>query len=401
MRPISLQSSELHQRPHEVFAWMRREQPVHRGRLGRRDVYFIARYADVEAVLGGDRLVKDPAHTALGARARRMIPLPSMLDRLMTSMITSDDPEHRRLRRLVSRAFTPRTVADLEPAMEATARRLVDDLARRGTADLVESFALPFPVHVITELVGVPPEDRPRFRRWVHGIMRPPGLFGVVPILASMWRFTRYLRRLIERKRREPGPDLFSALVHVQDASDRLSEDELVAMAFLLLTAGHETTVSLIANGTLALLDNPDELERLRGHPELMPTAIEELLRYDGPVLTSDPYYARDAFTLHGVTIPAGATVLPAVLSANRDDAVFARPDALDLARTPNRHLSFGKGLHYCLGAPLARAEAKIAFTALLAAAPSLRLAVARDRVRRRNALFLNRLEALPVTLGA
>ncbi len=380
---------------------MRREQPVHRGRLGRRDVYFVARYADVEALLGGDRLVKDPAHSALGARGRRMIPLPSFLDRLMTSMITSDDPEHRRLRRLVSKAFTPRTVADLEPAMEATARRLIDDLARRGTGDLIESFALPFPVHVITELVGVPPEDRPGFQRWVHGIMRPPGLLGAVPILASMWRFTRYLRRLIERKRRDPGPDLFSALVHVQDDSDRLSEDELVAMGFLLLTAGHETTVSLIANGTLALLDHPAELERLRARPELMPTAIEELLRYDGPVLTSDPYYARDAFTLHGVTIPAGATVLPAVLSANRDDAVFTRPDALDLARTPNRHLSLGKGLHYCLGAPLARAEAKIAFAALLAAAPSLRLAAARDRIRRRNALFLNRLEALPVTLGA
>jgi cytochrome P450 PksS len=400
IKPVSLQSADLHERPHEIFAWMRREQPVHRGRLGRRDLYFVSRYADVEALLGGDQVVKDPAHSSLGPRARRMLEMPSFLDRLMTSMITSDDPEHRRLRRLVAKAFTPRTIAELEPAMEATARRLVAALARRGGGDLIEAFALPFPVHVITELVGVPVDDRPRFQRWIHGIVRRPGVLSMLPTFASIWSFVRYLRQLIERKRREPADDLFSALVHVQDQSDRLSEDELVAMAFLLLTAGHETTVSLIANGTLALLDHPDELERLRAHPELMPSAIEEFLRYDGPLLTSDPYYARETFTLHDVVIPAGATVLPAVMSANRDEAVFERPDALDLGRTPNRHLTFGKGLHHCIGAPLARLEARIAFTVLLAAAPTLRLASARERIRHRHALFLNRLEALPVTLA-
>lgn len=400
MNRISLNGSELHERAHEIFARMRREEPVHRGRLGwRTDVYFVTRYADVEALLGDDRLVKDPTHSTLGPRGRRMIRVPGFLEMLVRSMITSDDPEHRRLRRLVAKAFTPRAIADLEPAMTATAQRLVGDLVRRGGGDLIEAFALPFPVHVITEMVGVPGEDRGRFQRWIHAIMQPPGVLAMFRILPAIRNFTRYLRELAARKRRDPGPDIFSALVQAQDEHDRLSEDESVAMGFLLLSAGHETTVSLIANGVLALIDHPGELERLRGQPGLMSTAIEELLRFDGPVLTSDPYYARETFTLHGVTIPAGATVLPAVLSANRDEAVFERPDQLDLGRSPNRHLAFGKGLHHCIGAPLARLEAKIALTSLLAAAPSLRLAVPRDRIRHRNMLFLNRLAALPVEL--
>lgn len=400
MNPIDLQSPALHERPHEIFARMRREDPVHRGRVGSTPVYLVARHADVEALLTDERLVKDPRNTALPG-ARRMIPLPAFLERTLTSMITSDDPTHRRLRRLVARAFTPRAVADLEPAMTATTRRLVDAAVREGAVDLIEAYALPFPVQVITELIGVPERDRARFQRWVHGIIRPPGLLATAQILASMWRFIRYLRGLIALRRAEPAQDLFSALVHVEDASDRLGDDELVAMAFLLLTAGHETSVSLIANGTLALIDHPEQQARLRAQPELLPTAIEELLRYDGPTLTSDPYYARDGFTLHGVEIPAGAAVLPAVLSANRDEAAFDRPDALDLGRAPNRHLAFGKGLHHCIGAPLARLSARVAFTSLLAAAPQIALAVPRDRVRRRNTLFLNRLAALPVRLRA
>jgi cytochrome P450 len=275
----------------------------------------------------------------------------------MTSMISVDDPDHRRLRRLVAKAFTPKTIADLAPAMEQVAARQLQRLTESRRGDLIAAFALPFPVHVITELVGVPEADRPRFQRWVHDITHAPGLVAIFKILPAIWRFTRYIAQLAADKRRRPGPDLLSGLVHIEDSGERISDDELVAMVFLLLTAGHETTVSLIANGTLALLQHPDQLADLRARPKRLDLAIEELLRFDGPLLTTDPYYARDAITLDGELIPAGAVVLPAVLSANRDESVFHDPDRLDLTRTPNKHLAFGKGLHHCIGAPLARLE--------------------------------------------
>lgn len=400
MKPLDLQSPELHNNAHAVFKRLRERGPVARARFNRRGVYLVTRYADVDALLAGDRLVKDPANTTLGPGAPRIIDLPGPLKKLMTSMISVDDPDHRRLRRLVAKAFTPKTIADLAPAMEQVAARQLQRLTEARRGDLIAAFALPFPVHVITELVGVPETDRPRFQRWVHDITHAPGLVAIFKILPAIWRFTRYIAQLAADKRRRPGPDLLSGLVHIEDSGERISDDELVAMVFLLLTAGHETTVSLIANGTLALLQHPDQLADLRARPERLDLAVEELLRFDGPLLTTDPYYAREAFTLHGEAIPAGAVVLPAVLSANRDESVFRDPDRLDLTRTPNKHLAFGKGLHHCIGAPLARLEAKIALRLLLEAAPQLRLAAAPARHRYRSAAFLHRLEALPVELG-
>lgn len=233
----------------------------------------------------------------------------------------------------------------------------------------------------------------------VRGVVRPPSALSMVQMVVSLWRFIGYLRSLIARKREKPEEDLLSMLVEAKDGEERLSEDELLSMAFLLLVAGHETTVSLIANGMLAFLRHPQEWSRLREDRALLPSAVEECLRYDGPLLTSDPYYAREAITLHEVTIPAGAPVLLAVLSANRDEAVFADADRFDIQRQPNKHLAFGKGLHHCLGAPLARLEGQLAFNALLDA-PPFQLASALTPRYRRTA-FLHRLTALPIRFNA
>ena len=400
MNMPNLQSKEFHNNAHTLFAAMRRDQPVTQASFrSRGDVYLVTRYADVEELLQGDRLVKDPTNSTLGAKARRVIAPPKMLEGLMSSMLTSDDPEHRRLRKLVSKAFTPRTISALEASMETLARDLIKDILERKQVDLIEAFALPFPIHIITELVGVPKEDRPRFQRWVHRIVQPPTMINSMAIIPALIGFSRYVRKLANEKRANPGEDLLSLLVQVEEEDAGLSDDELVSMMFLLLVAGHETTVSLIANGTLALLTHREEFEKLRNHRELLGSAIEEMLRFDGPLLTTDPYYARETMTLHGVTIPAGATVLPAVLSANRDEERFEAPDHFDITRSPNKHFSFGKGIHHCLGAAMTRQEARIAFSTLLEMADHIELGVPVEKIRYRPAMFLHRLTALPVSV--
>jgi cytochrome P450 PksS len=221
----------------------------------------------------------------------------------------------------------------------------------------------------------------------------------MIKVLPSAMAFLRYIRRLIKKRRVDPGDDLTTALVQAEEAGEQLSEDEMLSMVFLLLVAGHETTVNLIGNGTLALLDHPDEMERLRNDPALIKSAIEELLRYDSPLETATERFALEDVTIEGVTIPRGETVFAVIASANRDDRQFENPDQLDITREPNKHLSFGLGVHYCLGAPLARLEGQIAINALLARAPELRLAGERGALRWRRGLVLRGLEALPVRL--
>ncbi len=401
IRPrYDLQSKTLHGDAHEIFRRLREEDPVHRGRLGSRDVYFLTRYEDVRTVLESRELVvKDPTHSALGSAGRRALPIPKIAASFMNSMITSDDPMHRRLRKLVAKAFTPRTVSVLRPSIEAKAEQLCDAIADEGMVDLIDALALPLPVHVITELVGVPESDRRRFGGWVHDVMRNFTPWNMPFIVRGLWSFRRYVGRLSDRKRESPTDDLLSRLAQVEDEGDRLSRDELVAMVFLLLSAGHETTVSLIANGTLALLEHPDRWEELYEHPERIPTAVEELLRFDGPTLGTEFYYAKDDMTLGGVDLPAGAAIMPMVLSANRDRSVFDEPDTLRIDRDPNPHLAFGKGIHFCVGAPLARLEAEIVFTTMIQRFAPPQLAKARERLRYRNALFLHRLEGLPLRM--
>jgi cytochrome P450 len=253
---------------------------------------------------------------------------------------------------------------------------------------------------VIAELLGIPPKDQRKFHRWSNRIVSISSCRDVWRALPAALAFVRYLRKMSERRRLSPEDDLMSALVQAEEAGDRLSQDELLAMSFLLLVAGHETTVNLISSGTLALLENPEQLERVEGDPSLIKPAVEELLRYTSPVEIATERYAREDLAISGSEVPRGELVLAVLGSANRDEQHFEDPDTLDLARDPNRHLAFGRGgAHHCLGAPLARMEGQIAISALLQRFPNLHLEVDYRSLHWRRGLFLRGLQKLPIAL--
>ena len=265
--------------------------------------------------------------------------------------------------------------------------------------DLIDDYAFPLPVTVIAELLGVPTEDRDRFREWSDAAVSGNASqeYMETILIPHMQAFTDYLRAMFEEKRRNPKDDLISALVQAEEAGDKLSEDELLGMVFLLLIAGHETTVNLIGNGVLALLEHPDQLQRLRGDPSLTKSAVEELLRYDGPVETSTERFAREDVAIGGTVIPKGEMVLVVIAAADHDPERFQEPDTLDIARTDNKHLAFGKGIHHCLGAPLARMEGQIAISTLFSRMPNLRLKGSPESLNWRSGMILRGLKALPV----
>ena len=317
-------------------------------------------------------------------------------------MLDLDDPDHRRLRTLVSKAFTPRLIERLRGRVEAICQELLDAMERKkGRVELVRDYALPLPATVIAELLGIPADDHRKFHRWSNRIVSVSSGRDVWRALPAAVAFVRYLRKTSERRRISPEDDLISALVQAEEEGDKLSQDELLAMSFLLLVAGHETTVNLIASGTLALIEHPEQLEELKADPQLIKLAVEELLRYTSPVEIATERYARQDLEVSGTEIPRGELVLAVLGSANRDEQYFDEPDALHLGRDPNKHLAFGRGgVHHCLGAPLARMEGQIAITALLQRFPDLRLAAEPESLRWRRGLFLRGLEKLPLELG-
>ena len=391
--------------PHPFYARLRAEAPVYAVTVrvpDRRRAWLVTRYDDVAAVLKDARFVKDRRNVRpAGPRGRpaRAPWAPGFLKPLQRNMLDLDEPDHARLRALVHRGFTPRLVARLRGRVQALADRLLDEAAGAGRLDVVAGYALPIPATVIADLLGVPAGDQHRFHAWTKRIVAASTPRDFLLALPSLYRFVRYVRALIARRRSAPRDDLLTALVQAEEAGDRLSTDELLGMVVLLLIAGHETTVNLVASGTLALLQHPDQLERLRQDPALLPAAVEELLRFTSPVELATERYAREPVEVAGTAIPAGDLVLAVLASANRDPRRFARPDELDLAREPNRHLAFGQGAHYCLGAPLARLEGQIALATLLRRLPDGGLAVPPENLRWRRGLFLRGLEALPVTL--
>ena len=366
------------------------------------DALMVSRYDDVVRVLRDDANFSNDVRVVEGHRPPPWW-VPGIIRSFQDNMIGREGAAHRRLRGLVVRAFTPARVAAMNVGIEALVDRLLTAAAARGGAiDLIAELALPLPLTVISDMMGVPEGDRRAFHRWMSGLLdlEGGGLFGLAGALLKMRGLLAFFRRLIALRRREPGPDLVSALVAAEDDGDRLSEEELVNMVFLLLLAGHETTVNLIGNGVLALLRNPDQLARLRDEPGLIDGAIEELLRYDSPVQTPAPRYTRTDVEIAGHVVPRGVMMMAVIGAANRDPAQFPEPDRLDLGRSPNKHLAFGFGLHYCVGAPLARAEARYALLALLARFPRLRLAVAEDRLEWRRSNAIRGLAALPLHLA-
>jgi pimeloyl-[acyl-carrier protein] synthase len=315
------------------------------------------------------------------------------------SMLVSDPPDHTRLRALVQKAFTPRMVEQLRPRIGSIVRELIDRIATRGGSfDIITDLAYPLPVVVIAELLGVPPEDRETFRDWSAALAA--SLDPLVSMeLAQRATVARdalhgYLRGIIAERRREPRSDLISALVAVEERGEILSEPELVVMCTLLLIAGHETTVNLIGNGMLALIQHPDQYAQLRESPGLIGTAVEELLRFDSPVQLTGRI-ASEPVEIGGQHIEAGQWVLPLLGAANRDPRQFVEPDQLDLTRTPNPHLGFGRGIHFCLGAPLARLEGQVAISALVQRFRALELT---GPPVRRDQITLRGLKSLPVS---
>ena len=387
-------------RDYTLYARLREESPIARASIGGGvSGWLVTRYDDVLAVLKDERFANDrnnaPAHST--PPMERLVRW--SFGSLLSHLLARDNPDHARLRGLVQKAFTTDAVEALRPRIEALTAELLERAVARGDLDIVRDYALPLPITIIAEMFGVPPEERDKFHRWAKALVDVTG-FGPVAMLRSapsLIAYARYLRLLIRRRRDHPGADMISALVAAEEAGDKLSEGELLAMIYLLLVAGYETTVNLISSGVLALLENPEQMQQLRSQPALMETAVEEAARYYSPIEHGVPRMARCDLKLREVSVRRGEPVFVSFASANRDPRQFPEPDVFDIARSPNRHLGFGQGMHYCLGAPLARLESQIALRALLARFPELRLAGPRDQLRWRNSLILRGLESLPV----
>jgi cytochrome P450 len=402
-RTYDLYSPEFRASTYETYARMREESPVHvqPGLDGETPIWFVTRYEDVVALLTDNtRFVVDPSLALTPEELEAFFaggPAPD--ERVNENLLSKDGEDHRRLRRLVTKAFTPRIVEQLRPRIQELADELIDRVAARGGMELVDDFAFPLPITVIAELLGIPIEDRDRFREWSSNVVTPaltPELQEEAARRAD--EFVAYLDDLFARRRAEPTDDLVSALVQAEDAGEKLSQNELYGMVVLLIVAGHETTVSLITNAVLALLSNPEQLAALRADPSLMSTAVEELLRYDSPVERTITRWAAVDTELGGKAIARGDLVIAVLGSANRDEAQFPDAGTLDLGRAAaGKHVGFGRGPHYCLGAPLARLETEIALETLFRRLPSLRLAIAEDDLYWRPIPLFRSLAALPV----
>ena len=389
--------------PFPFYARLRTEAPVFRVAAARgREAWLVTRYDDVLRVLKDERcFVKDPANAMSPTQLRQTPRLPRMFRALERSLLTVDGADHDRLKALVHKAFTPRFVEGIRQSAQVATDAALDRALALGRIDLVADLALPVPLLIIGRILGVPEADHARFGRWWRTFMSIGS--GGNPLFAVpvMLRFLHYFRALIRRRRKQPREDLVTALVRAQEGDERLTDDEILAMVVLLLSAGHETTVNLIGSGVLALLERPDALVKLRADPELVGSAVEELLRFVSPAETATERYASEDVTIADVRIHRGDLVLAVLASANRDASHFDDPDRLDLARTPNRHLAFGQGLHYCLGAALSRLEAQIVIGSLVRRAPKLALAVEPASLMWRRSSIIRGLEALPISLGS
>jgi cytochrome P450 PksS len=397
----TIASPQFKANAHQFYARLRAEEPVFRTTVpGKQPAWLVSRYDDVVALLKDERFAKDKS-SALSPEQKGKQPwVPDLFRPLARNMLDVDAPDHTRLRQLVHKAFAPRLIDRLRERVESLTDGLILAAERRGRMDLIADYALPIPTTIISEMLGVPESDRHRFHRWSRSIVSSaPSGWEMVRAIPAAIAFLRYIRKLVKARRSSPRDDLVTALVQAEEEGTQLNEDELVSMVFLLLIAGHETTVNLIGNGMLALLRHPDQLGRLRDEPGLIKSAVEELLRFDGPLETATERYAREDVTVAGVKIPRGALVYAVLASANRDERQFPNPDTLDLSREPNRHLAFGLGVHYCLGAPLARLEGQIAIGALVRRVPNLR--ISQGSLRWRRGLVLRGLEALRVELTA
>ncbi len=411
--------SEFKARAFPVYASMRQSGPVVRVALPSGESFcLVTRYAEcLELLKEHERFANDPANAlseeeyaalfqqvAEGLTPEQQEFLAQTDEILSRNLLAVDPPDHSRLRRLVAIPFTPKYIEGLRARVQEIANDLLDAVEARSAKtgsremELIDDFAYPLPLTVIAEMLGIPAGDRDRFREWsAAAVSFTPADPANPEITAKLIEFIAYLRGLVAEKRADPGDDLLSGLVLAEAEGDKLSENELLSMMFLLIVAGHETTVNLIGNGTLALFDFPDQRARLDEYPGLLKSAIEEMLRYYGPVEMSLARWVRAETELGGEPLRRGERIMALLASANHDEAQFSEPETFDISRDPNRHLAFGTGIHACLGAALARLEGQVAFATLLSRLPNLALAIPRDDVQWRDGTFLRGLTRLPV----
>ncbi len=386
--------------PFPRYATLRDSGPVARARskqlLGA-DGYMLTRYDGVMLLHSDVRFSSDTMGQGDSWLLRH---LPRMFRLLADSMVYKDDPDHARLRRLVNKAFTPRMVQEMSQDIEGIVDALLNGLSGRETVDLVADFAVPLPLSVISRMLGVSASDRDQFQsltaRFVAGVGggSPAAFIRTIPAARKLLAM---IERMAQERRQVPDQGMISALVAASDDGDKLSPDEVAAMIFLLMLAGHDTTSNLIASATLALLEHPEQAARLREDPSLTATAVEELLRFTTPVPCGAARITLEDVEVERTTIPKGSKVLGMIISANRDERIFERPDELDLGRDPNRHLTFAFGKHFCLGNQLARMEGQIAIRSLVQRFPNMRLAVPRDTLRYKPIQALRGLQSLPL----
>ncbi len=395
---VDVTDAKFKANPFPFYAQLRAEAPVFPVTLPRKQrAWLITRYDDVLNVLKDERFAKN-RHNAMTPEQLKSSPrMPSFFKPFERSLLNLDDPDHARLRVLVHKAFTPRRIEQMRDQIQHVTNELLDAAGPKGGMDLIADFALPLPLTMIGRILGIPAKDNDKFRRWTKTLLSASTNPNPLVLIPSTMSFMSYMRKQIKERQAHPQDDLITALAQAKEGSDSMTEDEILAMIFLLLSAGHETTVNLIGSGMLALLEHPDQLTKLRNEPTLSRTAIEELLRFVCPAEMATERYAREDITIAGTTIPRGELVLAVIASANRDVAYFDDPDSLDIAREKNKHLAFGQSIHYCLGAPLARLEGQITIDTLLQRMPNLHLSVAPDQLRWRSGMILRGLEALPV----
>lgn len=376
--------------PYPFYAHLRAEAPICPTRFLGAPAWLVTRYEDVLMLLKDERTVKDwPPVT----RWVHLIAGP-----ITRHMLNKDAPDHTRLRRLVHKAFTPSLIERWRGRIQNVCDELLDKLEGNSRIDLMTDYSLPLPLTIMAELLGMPVAERGRFHRRSRSSLSHSTILGVLGAAPDQRLLTHQIRKLVERRRRDPGEDLVTALVQAEDEGDKLSEKELVGTIFFLLIAGYETTVNLIGVGALALIQDLRQRQRFLEDSAITESALEELLRYTSPLDVATQRFACEDMTINSVKVSRGDVLFAVLGSANRDETEFANPDILDLSRSPNKHLAFGQGVHFCLGASLARLDGQIALTTLFNRFPNLRLAQSPESLRWRKSLIVRGLESLPVT---
>jgi cytochrome P450 len=394
LEPVDITSPSFRANPFPIFKEWRHDKPVAPVKVFGERAWVITRYDDVLATLKDERFVKN-RNNATNRKSNMWVP--GFVKPLTSNMLDADVPDHTRLRSLVHQAFVPRLIAQMQERVHTLAHELIDRVQAKGEMDLIEDFALPIPMTVISEMLGVPERDRDNFSKWSNTMVSISKPTDGVLALPDLYKVVRYLRKLFREHRARPKDNLTTLLLQAEAEGSKLSEDELVSMVALLLSAGHETTVNLIGNGILALMQHPEQRQKLSAEPDLMKSAVEEIVRYTPPVLMSTHRYAKENLEVAGTTIPKGDLVLVALGSANHDETKFEQPETLMLDRKNNKHVGFGLGIHYCLGAPLARLEASIAFQVLFERLPQVRLAIKPEALQWNSSIVVRGMKSLPV----